>query len=133
MKYILDANAAIAAMNDVGSVRARLAAVPGSEIGIPMVAVAELLFGAYKSRRREENLARIARLRQAIAILPLTDRVADLYGENRAALEAGGVVKSDFDLIIACTALEQEATLVTGDRGLLDDRIPGLRAENWLE
>jgi len=133
VKYILDANAAIAAMNDVGSVRARLAAVPGSEIGIPMVAVAELLFGAYKSRRREENLARIARLRQAIAILPLTDRVADLYGENRAALEARGVVKSDFDLIIACTALEHEATLVTGDRGLLDDRIPGLRAENWIE
>jgi tRNA(fMet)-specific endonuclease VapC len=120
-------------MNDVRSVRSRLAAVPGSEIGIPMVAVAELLFGAYKSRRREDKLARIAMLRQSIAVLPLTDRVADLYGENRAALEAMGVVKSDFDLIIACTALEQDATLVTGDRGLLDDRIPGLRAENWLE
>ena len=87
MKYVLDANAAIAAMNGVGS----------------------------------------------IAVLPLSDRVVDLYGENRAALEAKGVVKSDFDLIIACTALEHEATLITSDRGLLDDSIPGLRAENWLE
>ena len=133
MKYVLDANAAIAAMNGVGSVRDRLAAVPGSEVGVPMVAVAELLFGAHKSRRRDENLGRIAALRRSIAVLPLSDRVVDLYGENRAALEPKGVVKSDFDLIIACTALEHDATLVTSDRGLLDDSIPGLRAENWLE
>lgn len=132
MKYVLDASAAIGAMNDVGSVRGRLATVPGFEVGIPMVAVAELLFGAYKSRRREENLSRIGALKRSVAVLPLTDRVADLYGETRAALEAKGVVKSDFDLIIACTALEQEAILVTSDQGLLDDSIPGLRAENWL-
>ncbi len=37
--------------------------------------------------RREENLARIAALKRAVAVLPLSDRVADLYGENRAALE----------------------------------------------
>jgi predicted nucleic acid-binding protein len=59
--------------------------------------------------------------------------VADLYGENRAALERKGIVKSDFDLVIACTALEQDAILVTSDRGLLDDSIPSLRAEDWLE
>lgn len=133
MKYVLDANAAIAAMNGVGSVRDRLAAVPGSEVGVPIVGVAELLFGAHKSRRRDENLGRIAALRRSIAVLPLSDRVVDLYGATRAVLEAKGVVKSDFDLIIACTALEHEATLVTSDRGLLDDSIPGLRAENWLE
>ena len=133
MKYVLDANAAIAAMNGVSSVRDRLAAVPGSEVGVPIVAVAELLFGAHKSRRRDENLGRIAALRLSIAVLPLSDRVVDLYGATRAVLEAKGVVKSDFDLIIACTALEHEATLVTSDRGLLDDSIPGLRAENWLE
>jgi predicted nucleic acid-binding protein len=70
VKYVLDANAAIAALNDVGSVRARLASVPVSEVGIPIVAVAELLFGACKSSRREENLARVAALRRAVAVLP---------------------------------------------------------------
>ncbi len=35
----------------------------------------------------EENLARIAALKRAVAVLPLSDRVADLYGQNRAALE----------------------------------------------
>ena len=70
MRYVLDATAAIAALNDVGSVRARLAAVPASEVGIQIVAVAELLFGACKSSRREENLARIAALKRAVAVLP---------------------------------------------------------------
>ena len=39
MKYVLDASAAIAAMNGVAGARGRLAAVPGSEVGIPMVYV----------------------------------------------------------------------------------------------
>jgi tRNA(fMet)-specific endonuclease VapC len=94
VKYVLDANAAIAAMNGVGSVRDRLATIPGTEVGVPMVAVAELLFGAHKSRRRDENLGRIAAMRRSIALLPLSDRVADLYGEIRAALEAKGVAKN---------------------------------------
>jgi len=56
----------------------------------------------------------------------------DLYGSIRAELEARGLVKSDFDLIIACTALTHDAALVTSDGALLDGAIPGLRAENWL-
>lgn len=55
MRYVLDANIAIAALNGVGAVRQHLATVPGSEVGVPMVAVAELLFGANKSKRREET------------------------------------------------------------------------------
>ena len=64
MRYVLDANIAIAALNGVAPVRERLDGVPGAEVGIPMVAVAELFFGANKSKRREENLERIAALRQ---------------------------------------------------------------------
>jgi predicted nucleic acid-binding protein len=48
-------------------------------------------------------------------------------------LERRGIVKSDFDLVIACTALDHGAILVTNDGSLLDGRIDGLRVENWLE
>jgi tRNA(fMet)-specific endonuclease VapC len=132
VRYVLDANIAIAALNDVGGVRKRLEAVPGSEVGIPIVAVAELLFGAHKSKRREANLERVNALRRSIATLPLTDGVVDRYGATRAELESQGIVKSDFDLLIACTAAEMDAILVTSDRALLDGSIVGLRAENWL-
>lgn len=132
MKYVLDANIAIAAMNSVPVVQARLADVASSDVAVPIVAIAELTFGAYKSRRRQDNLARIAALRRLVVVLPLTDSVVDLYGAIRSLLESRGVVKSDFDLLIACSAIEQDAVLVTNDGGLLDGTIEGLRAENWL-
>ena len=132
MRYVLDSNIAIAALNNVGTVRGHLSTVPESEIGIPMVAVAELLFGAHKSSRRAENLEKVAALRRAITTLALTDGVIERYGETRFSLEARGIVKSDFDLIIACTAVDLDAVLVTSDQALLDGSISGLRAENWL-
>ena len=55
MRYVLDANMAIAAMNGVAAVRDRLARISASEVGIPLVAIAELVYGAYRSRRRAEN------------------------------------------------------------------------------
>ncbi len=97
-----------------------------------MVALAELFFGANKSKRRDENLLRIAALRQAIATLSLTDGVIERYGVVRASLERRGLAKSDFDLLIACTALDLDAVLVTSDQALLDGSITGLRTENWM-
>ena len=129
---MLDANMAIAAMNGVASVRDRLARISAAEVGIPLVAIAELVYGAHRSRRREENLARVAALRRTVQSLPFTDEVVDRYGATRADLESRGIAKSDFDLIIACTALEEDAVLVSSDRALLDGSIAGLQAENWL-
>lgn len=40
-----------------------LGTVTPGDVGVPIVAVAELLFGAEKSRRRDDNLRRIAALR----------------------------------------------------------------------
>jgi predicted nucleic acid-binding protein len=59
------------------------------------------------------------RRQHRVASLPLTDRVVDLYGVTRAMLEARGISKSDFDLLIACTALALDAVLVTNDQALL--------------
>jgi tRNA(fMet)-specific endonuclease VapC len=132
VRYVLDANIAIAALNGVGAVRSHLVDVPSSEVGIPIVALAELTFGAYKSQRRDANLERIAALRRSITVLNLDDGIVDLYGSTRAALERRGIVKSDFDLLILCTALAQDAVLVTNDQGLLDVEIDGLRTANWL-
>ena len=88
--------------------------------------------GARRSRRVDQNLGRLATLREEFVAMPVSDAVADRYGEVRADLQTRGVTKSDFDLLIACTALEQDALLVTADHGLLDGAIPGLRSENWL-
>jgi len=61
VKYVLDANIAIAALNDVGAVRQRLSGVPGSEVGVPIVAVAELLFLAPTNRSDGKRTSRESR------------------------------------------------------------------------
>jgi len=132
VRHVLDTNIAVAAMNGIPAVRSRLSEVKAADVGIPLVAVAELIYGAHVSRRRDENLSRVAALRRSIPTLPLTDQIADRYGATRASLRSRGISKSDFDLVIASTALEEGAVLVTDDRALLDGTIAGLKVENWL-
>jgi predicted nucleic acid-binding protein len=50
-------------------------------------------------------------------MLPLGLSIVRRYAVVRADVERRGRRKSDFDLMIACPALEQGATLVTHDAG----------------
>jgi len=132
VRYVLDTNTVIAALNGVPSVTRRLASVSAGDVGLPVVVLAELLYGAHRSRRREENLVKIATLRQGVTVIPLTEGIAERYGVVRADLQSRGIAKSDFDLVIACSAIETNTVVITDDRALLDGSIAGLAAENWL-
>ena len=55
------------------------------------------------------------------------------YAIVRAQVEKVGRPKSDFDLMIACTAIEQGAILVTHDTALKDGTIANLVVEDWLD
>jgi len=132
VRFVLDTNIVIAALNNVPAVRKKLEEWPGDEIGIPAVVLAELYFGANNSHRRDDNVAKVASLRSRFRLVSMTERIARRYGEIRAVLRPQGIAKSDFDLVVAATALEHGATVVSDDHALLDDLIPGLVSENWL-
>lgn len=132
MKYVLDTNIVARLLSGDERVLAHLADVDPSDVGIPLLVLAELLFGAEKSARRDENRDRIRRLTENLRMLPLGLAVVRRYAVVRADVERRGRRKSDFDLMIACTALEQGATLVTHDAALLDRAIEGLAVEDWL-
>jgi len=85
-----------------------------------------------RSQRVQANLEEIRRLRTHFAILPVSEAVIERYAAVRARLADRGTPKGDFDLIIACTALEHGATLVTNDGGLKDGTLEGLEVEDWL-
>ena len=59
--------------------------------------------------------------------------LVERYAAVRAAVERRGRRKSDFDLVIACTALEHGAVLVTNDTALKEGAIEGLVVEDWLD
>ncbi len=130
--FVLDTNIVIAAMNGRREVVERRAGLEPGAVAVAHIVIAELLYGAYRSARRQENLAKVERMRSIFRVLPVSDAVIDCYARTRAALVDQRVAKSDFDLLIACTALVESATLVTDDRALLDGRIESLVVENWL-
>ena len=132
MKYILDTNVVARLLDGDERVLAHLADVDPRDVGIPLLVVAELFFGAEKSARRDQNRARVQRLTETFPLLPLGLAIVRRYAAVRADVEARGRRKSDFDLMIACTALEHEAILVTNDAALKDGAIGSLVVEDWL-
>lgn len=61
MKYVLDTNIVTRLLSGDERVLAHLVDVDPSDVGIPLLVLAELLFGAEKSARREANRERIQR------------------------------------------------------------------------
>ena len=132
MKYVLDTNIVTRLLSGDERVLAHLVDVDPSDVGIPLLVLGELLFGAEKSARRDENRERIRRLTESLRLPQLGLEVVRRYAVVRAEVERRGRRKSDFDLMIACTALEHGATLVTHDAALKDGTIEGLAVEDWL-
>jgi tRNA(fMet)-specific endonuclease VapC len=132
VKYVLDTNVVARLLDGDERVLAYLAGVDPGDVGIPLLVLAELLFGAEKSARRVDNRARLQRLTESLRLLPLDLAIVRRYAVVRAEVERRGRSKSDFDLMIACTALEHGATLVTHDAALKDGTIEALVVEDWL-
>lgn len=131
MRFLLDANAVIAALNDpLGPVSRRLRAHVPADVGVSAVVMHELYFGAFKSQRRERNLALVDALR--FEVLPLDIEDARHAGEIRALLAAQGTPIGAYDILIAGQARARSLTLVT--RNLREfTRVPGLTTENWQD
>jgi predicted nucleic acid-binding protein len=132
VKYVLDTNVVVRLLDGDERVLARLADVDPRDVGISLLVVAELLFGADKSSRREQNRSRVRALTETFPVLPMGLAIVRRYAVVRADIEDRGRPKSDFDLMIACTALEHDAILVTNDAALKDGTIKALVVEDWL-
>jgi tRNA(fMet)-specific endonuclease VapC len=130
--WLLDTNTLVYILNGEPRVRARANETGRSgRVVTSIVAVAELLYGAERSSRPEANRRHLEKELEQIEVVPLTLGGAGQFGRLKAGLRAKGINKTDLDLMIAATALDLGATLVTNDGALLDGTIPGLTVENW--
>ena len=128
MTYLLDTNAVIALMKGNERLIAGLRRHRPQDFAIPAIVAHELFYGAYKSLRIEENLARIDGLQ--FAVLEFDRNDAQKAGEIRAALQASGTPIGPYDVLIAGQAVARDLILIT--RNLREfERAAGLQAENW--
>ncbi|MGB7512494.1 MAG: type II toxin-antitoxin system VapC family toxin [Pelodictyon phaeoclathratiforme] len=94
------------------------------------VVKAELYFGAYKSTRRDENLALLDELSNGFLSLPFDGNAARQFGKIRAELARAGTPIGPYDLQIAAIALSRGLTLVTHNTREFS-RVAGLYLEDW--
>ena len=131
MRYLLDTNACIQVLNGTSpELVARLRAHASGEIGLSAVVRAELLCGARKSQRAEQNLKLLAAFFEPFPSVAFDDRCAEQYGAIRARLESVGQPIGPNDLLIAATALAHDLMLVTHNAREFS-RVAGLRLEDW--
>jgi tRNA(fMet)-specific endonuclease VapC len=131
LRYLLDTNVCIGILKGrSASVIDRLVALDAAEIALPTIVLAELWFGAAKSRSPERSRAAQDALTSRFAHLPFDERCADEYARIRAQLERAGTPIGPYDLIIAATACAFGLTLVTHNVGEFG-RVAGLRVEDW--
>ena len=131
MKFLLDTNICIYMFKGLYGLPERISTVGFDEFSISEITLAELIFGAYKSNRAEQNLAIAHEFAQNITILPIIDAL-DFYGREKARLRSLGQPISDLDLLIGTTALANDLIVVT--RNVREfQRIQNLNIENWVD
>jgi tRNA(fMet)-specific endonuclease VapC len=129
MRYLLDANAVIALLNNAGSGLARRARQESpTDIAISAIVAHDLFYGAYKSRRTARNVALIDALRFATIEFDRED--ARQAGAIRARLASRGMPIGPYDVLIAGQAVARNLILVTHNTAEFQ-RVPGLRIEDW--
>jgi tRNA(fMet)-specific endonuclease VapC len=87
----------------------------GEELFVSAVVVGELLYGANKSIRAEENKRLVREIISSFEVLPIDADIAEIYGQLKAELAEAGINLPENDLWIAATAQNYGLSLATLD------------------
>jgi tRNA(fMet)-specific endonuclease VapC len=131
MTYLLDTNTCIRYLNGRSeNTRQQLEATQPQDIVLCSVVKAELFYGAMKSAKPEENLAKQHRFVSRFVSFPFDDSAAEAYSRIRARLEKLGTPIGPNDLLIAAIAMANDVTLVTHNTREFG-RVESLKLEDW--
>lgn len=132
MKYLLDTNICIELIRKKSDKLVKqLTDLRVGDVGVSTITVAELQFGALKSRDPEQNLLALEQFLFPLAIADFGYDAAAAYGQLRAQLERKGMSIGSMDLLIAAHALSLDLTLVTNNTKEFA-RVPNLSLEDWV-
>ena len=130
---LLDTNVCVGFLHKDSAIIQRLSsALVEDDVAIPGMVEGELYYGVEKSARREENLTLTESFISKMGVIHADDAVMKKFGDLKAALEKTGKRVDDADIIIAATAICNNATLATGNVKHFS-RFEGLKLQNWFE
>ena len=131
MKLMLDTNICIYIIKrQPSSVLDRLVALPTEEVGLSVITVAELRYGASKSTRPGRNHQALYEFLRPFEVALYDEPATKAYGSIRSGLEKKGRPIGPMDLLIAAHALSLDVRLVTNNAKEFE-RVDGLELDNW--
>ncbi len=131
MIFLLDTNVCVVYLNQPQSmVSVQLHRYQPQDIAVCSVVKSELFFGAMKSQRSEQTLAKQQHFLAPFQSLSFDDEAALIFSKIRADLQRQGKPIGPYDLQIAAIALANDLTLVTHNTREFS-RINGLRLVDW--
>jgi tRNA(fMet)-specific endonuclease VapC len=123
MKYLLDTNICVHFLRGNFELINKFRQIGIENCAISEITFAELVFGAENSSNPEKNLELIEAFTNQLIILPIFNAI-HLYAKEKARLRSKGLMISDFDLLIGCTAIEKGMIMVTeNQKNLKESRI----------
>ena len=134
-KYLLDTNMCIHFLKGEYDLDLKIDAIGIDNCYISEITLAELQFGVENSAesRRADNQANVDNLELAFdsRVVPIRTCFA-LYAKEKARLRRIGRMISEFDMLIACSAVSNGMIMVTRNVGEFN-RIEGIEIENWID
>ena len=132
MLYLLDTNTCIYFLNRSSErIISQFKKYSPSEIMLSSITVAELFYGAEKSKARKKNWAVVEDFVSNFGIVPFDEKSCQKYAKIRVSLEKSGVPIGPMDLLIASISLANSFILVTNNIKEFT-RIKGLKLVNWV-
>ena len=93
------------------------------------ITAAELQYGA-KKRNNRALTQKVQSLCNLMTIIPWNEEAASAYAKLRVELEISGTPIGNMDMLIAASAVAEDATLVTNNVEHFS-KIASLKIENW--
>lgn len=123
---LLDTNIVIALFAGEEAIR-KLTTI--NEVFVPAIVIGELYFGAQKSSRSSENIARIEEFTLNCAVLPCDTSTAKHYSLIKHKLKERGRPIPENDIWIAAVAIQYKLPLISRDQHF--QNVEGLLLEQW--
>jgi tRNA(fMet)-specific endonuclease VapC len=124
---LLDTNPVIAIFAEDPGILFRIA--EAEEVFVPSIVLGELYFGAYKSARVTENVARVAEFAAGNRIVECDASTARNFGQIKDDLRRKGRMIPENDIWIAALARQHDLTLVSRDAHFHE--VEGLVVASW--
>lgn len=130
LRYLLDTNLCIRVLRDrPASLRPRFNR-EADALCISTIVLNELLYGAAKSARPDENRRAVEAFASRLEVLPFDADAAAHAADIRASLESAGRTIGGYDTLIAGHARSRGLIVVTANAREFG-RVKGLRFEDW--